>query len=791
LRAGLAALQLGKRANAQAHWDAIKESDVSGADLPWYRFFTGALWDTAVQRDITRANEFYRQAEELARTPLARARFQLAGERVRVQSTEADVRQAREIAQQFYGQSTGHEAAKNIAVMLAKRGQSTEAVNVLERTLNTLPPQEAGTRDELRFLLGIIGDRGPNGTGRAALIQLLENGHNVLRQTQALQLLAEASRDEPARGQFKAVLNKLIAAKPAHPVLESVYFFRAQLALADKDYVRAEEDATALGREYPLSPLRVHALVLVAQSAWEQGRYRVAAEHARKARAELETVSASSGATTPGGRPKVPVVAISPQFRAELGVLEAEARFRAKDYRSAADAYAAVLLERPRELGPERLGELMFQRVLAEINSPDSAAAKVIDELKRDPAFDAENRWQAEWSLARALQQQGRPGSQIAYSRVTALLNEPEASAPGMKPELRAKMAWLHARLSFDVGDPAETIRLVERQLKVPLTVDSALRREIASTLMLLKARSEFALGREAVALETLETLRAEHATTEAAIYSYLIEAEYYAAQDKIDNARNRLIILTDNPDYRKSPYVPYALYRLALLSERLGREENLIEANQRIEDLFKSAAATDETLLFAARMRQGDIFRKRNDFPAATAAYEYLINLYPHRRDVVLAQLALADCYSVQSSPEGTGQASPGLSSHADAAQRIYEQLRDRVDAPRDVQVEAGYKLGALLVRRGRLDQAARVWWTDVIDPFLKKDVQPMESDAKRPYWLARTLCELGDLEERRGHREEAKAAYLLVLEKRLPFGEPIAKARLQQFGMMPRAGQ
>jgi tetratricopeptide (TPR) repeat protein len=183
--------------------------------------------------------------------------------------------------------------------------------------------------------------------------------------------------------------------------------------------------------------------------------------------------------------------------------------------------------------------------------------------------------------------------------------------------------------------------------------------------------------------------------------------------------------------------------------------------------------------------MRQGHIFRKRNDFPAAKAAYEDLVNRYPQRPDVVLAQLALADCYSVQSSPDNASDSKLNSNSQSDAAKLIYEQLRDRVDAPRDVRVEAGYKLGALLVRRGRLDEAAKVWWSDVVDPFLINETKPAEPDAKRPYWLARTLCELADLQEKRGRLEEAKAAYRLVLEKRLPYGGAIAKARLQQFGV------
>jgi hypothetical protein len=455
LRAGLAALQLGRRAAAQAQWDSIREAEIAESDLAWYRFLTGALWDTATPRDTTRANHFYLQAEDLAVTPLARARFQLAGERVRLhhlgKPSDAVLRQAQETALRFSGLATGYDAIRNLAVMQAKVGQTVDAVKNLERALVSVPVQDRGARDELRFLLGLIGDRGRNGAGRNALIQLLETGSNGLRQRQALQLLAEASAREPERAHFKAELTRLIEAKPPHPVLESIYYFRAQLALSDRDYVRAEEDAAALLKQFPLSTLRVHALVIATQSAWEQGRYRVAADHARRARSEMEEGSAMDvPAPTVGGQRKPPPVAISPRFKAELGVLEAEARFRATDYRSAADAYAAVLLERPRELGPGRIGQLMFQRVLAEIKAGSGDAARVLDELERDPLFDMENRWQAEWSLARALQVQGRAGAGEAYARVTALLREPVAGSSRMMPELRAKMAWLQARLSFD-----------------------------------------------------------------------------------------------------------------------------------------------------------------------------------------------------------------------------------------------------------------------------------------------------------------------------------------------------
>ena len=222
-----------------------------------------------------------------------------------------------------------------------------------------------------------------------------------------------------------------------------------------------------------------------------------------------------------------------------------------------------------------------------------------------------------------------------------------------------------------------------------------------------------------------MNKLRADHPGKDAAASSYLIESEHYAEQEKIDKARKQLIDLTDNPVYKNSEYVPFALFRLASLAERLGREENLREANKRIEDLVelasRSTVAGQADLLFAARLKQGDIFRKLNDFPAAQRAYEDLVNRYPRRPDVVLAQLALAECHNAQSSSRGDPLSAD--SSHADSAQLIFEQLRDRVDAPRDVRVEAGYNLGLLLARRGKAEEAVIVWWRDVVHPFLKEE--------------------------------------------------------------------
>jgi cellulose synthase operon protein C len=340
-------------------------------------------------------------------------------------------------------------------------------------------------------------------------------------------------------------------------------------------------------------------------------------------------------------------------------------------------------------------------------------------------------------------------------------------------------MTWLQARLAFENHEPEQSIKLVDALVAAPARIESGLHAQITSTAVLLKAQAEFALGREPAALETLRRLREEFKKTDAAIWSYIIESEHYALQDKIDKARTTLVDLTDDKQYQNSGVVPYALYRLALLSERLGRDENLTEAIKRLEELITHPAAVGEAdLVFTARMKEGDIFAKRNDLPAAQRAYEEVINRFGRRPDVVIAQLALAKTHNAQSSADPTGV-------HLEAAQHLFEQLLDRVDAPAGIRVEAGYNLGKLLERRGKFEQADKVWWNDVLDGLWLKAEKTSELGAAQPYWLARTLLDLGDLRQKQGRLSEAAAAYKLIIEKRLPTSGAVAKARLEQLGV------
>ncbi len=754
LRAGLAAAQLKQFGPAKNELAAVRPNELPGPDRGWLLFLQGLVAQSEGEHD--KSKEYFSQAIDAASSVQARARFLLKREQARLRGgpavTEADAERVRRNLEQFQGRAVGYGFAQTYAVMLDALGRKGEATAVLRRQLVSLPAEEHAELDQIRLLLGIIAGAA-DGEGRNALERLVEHGSDRDKQRIALQLLARASLRPPQLTSFRRLLDELIAWRNPHPILEDLLLFRAQVALASargekasESYAQAEDDARTLLQKFPGSPLKAQAYGVLTESAWEQRRFRTAADNAVKARAEL-----------PAG----------PE-RATLGVLVAEAWFRARDFRAAADAYAAALREPPAGVPP---GELMFQRVLAEIDAgtPETAAS-VLDELARNPAFDIVNRWQAEWNLARALEARGRTAD--AFARVSRLLAQPRSGPEPLSPDLRARMAWLQARLSSESQQPEQTLKLLEGLGASVAGASAALRNEITSSSELLRAQAEFARGQDATALDILKKLRAGFPRSDAAVYSYFAEAEHYAKQDKAVEAQQLLIKLAD--EFPEHPYAPLALFQAALQAERRGQEDNLKEANRLIEDLVRKYPQSE--LIFAARLKQGDLMRKLNDFAAAQRAYEDLVNKYPQRRDVVLAQLALAETHNAQSANEPA---------HAESALVLFEHVRDRVDAPIDARVEAGFNIGYMRVRRGELDKAQEVWWRDVVDAFLLQPGQAAQLGEKGRYWMARTLIELGSLYEQQAKLEQAKQAWLLVIDAKLGYGEALAKARLARFNL------
>lgn len=745
LRVGLLAAHARRWPQAKAALAAGKIEGLAAADKGWWHFLQGQVADA--EGNILAANEFYNQAINAAVSELARARFALGREQALLRRgplDEARLVNLRKTMETFQGRATGFDAVRSYAAALAALGRAAEAQAVLQRQLAVIPPSERNTADQFRLMLGLIAGESSI-AGRQAFKQLLRDGQKAETQRLALQLLARGSKTTVDREQLRRDLSDLINAPTPHTVIEDLLLVRAQLALADNDYARAEEDARALLERYPGSPLKVTALGVRLAVAWDLKRYRAAAE-----------VMAQLRAVTKAGRE-----------RAELGVLLAEAFFRAEDYRNAADAYDAALHETPAVVPA---GVLLFQRVLSDIRADRlTEAAQQLDASAPNPGFDAVNRWQAEWNLVKELQIRGQ--TPAAYSRVDRLLGE---KVSGVPETLRVRLMWLRAKLAFDNNQLAAALQQTDDllgRLQQVEPFDPALRRNVASMAQLLKAQIFLARNQNQEGFAVLEKLRADYRLTAAAQYSYIMQAGYLTQRGDMAAAQLVLVSFVDHPDYKRSEYAPLALYEAALNLERQGLDRHLRDAYEKMLERLIRDYPQDE-LVFYARLKQGDLLRRLNDMAAARQVYEYLVNNYPAHFDILLAEIALADCLFAQGANSFTNY---------ESAAAIFERVRDLPSAPVDLRAEAGFKWGYALAKHAQPAKAQIIFWS-VADAFLLDAAQASQLGAKGRYWVSRSLLELAQLHEDAGQIDEAQRSYQLILDYKL-YGLAQAQAKLARF--------
>lgn len=749
LRRGLVEASLENFAAARATLAGVNPDSLPQSEVSWYHFLAGTLADE--RGDAAAAQENFRAAIEASTSSLQRARFELADLRSQwreSEPTEAQLGQLRQRMESYAGEQVGFDAAKRYAAVLASLGRGPEAVTFLQNQLLTLPPAERALRDDLRVLLGVIGGA-EAGVGRNALLRLLEDGEDRAKQRIALRMLAQGSTTAEARTQLRQQLDQLLGSAAQHPIEQDLILFRAQLADDSDDATR---DALALLERFPASDLRTAALGILVNAAWADGRYRAAAGYVTQARRELADTAA--------------------EIRAELGVLQAEAFFRGGDFRSAADAYAAALEEPVAGVAP---GDLVFQEILARVRDHQlEAAANRIDRLADDPRLDPQNRWQAEWNLAQALQADGQEAA--AYARVNRVMAEQEESER-LPPDLAVRMSWLQARLALGAGEPERALDLAPALVERLDDLDPILGDEVASSVRLLEAEAHFQLGQSDEALTVLQNLREAYPDSDAAVFSFIEEAGVEAEQGQLVRAQQLLAeLILEYPDNR---YAPYALYQSALLAESRREEAYLLEANTKIEQLVTDYP--DSALVFYARFKQGDILRKMGQWEPARQAYSEILRLFPNHPDRWAAQMALADTLAAQAGTDLTLQ---------DSAAAIYERMRDVASAPVELRIEAGFKAGNALARRERLGRATETWW-QVIDEFLVQNNDPDSLGSRGRYWLARILAQLGEALEQQGNLPEARRAYAMVPQWGLPEAE-WARAQLARLGetVLPEEG-
>ena len=745
LRVGLIAILNRRIAPAKAALAAGKADELPPADRGWWLYLQAGVADA--ENDFARANTLYEQAIGEAVSPLQRARLQLGQEQALLRRgalTEAQMANTRQTMERFPGQRTGYDAARTYAAALAEAGRAPEAQAILQRQLATLPASERNVADQIRLMLGLIAGEG-SVAGRQAFKSLLRDGQRPDTQRLALQLLARGAKTPGERESLRNDMAELLRNPAQRTIHEDLTLALAQSALVDKLYPEAEQHARQLIELYPGSALKAAALGVRLAVAWDLKRYRTAADIAGQLRAVITDA----------------------RERAELGVLLAEAFFRSEDYKNAGDAYAAALHELPAVVPA---GTLIFQRVLADIRAEQlESAAKQLDEAANTPGFDAVSRWQAEWNLVKEMQVRGQTAP--AQARVEQLL---AAGTTGVPDDLRIRLMWLRAKLSFESDQFEVALRQTDELLALVGKggpADEALRQNITSTAQLLKAQALLNLNREPEGLAMLDQLRADFRATAAAQYSYLVQAVHLTQRGDMAGAQRVLLSFVDTPAYRQSEYAPLALYEAAINLERQGLDRQLRESYEKmLERLIHDYPQSD--LVFYARLKQGDLLRKLNDFASARQVYEDLINNSGQHPDILLAQLALADSLFAQGANSVVNH---------ESATAIYERLRDLPSAPVDLRAEAGFKWGYALAKRNQTAKAQTVFWS-VVDAFLLDTAQAAKLGAKGRYWISRALLELGQIHEDAGRLDEAQRAYQLIIDRKLS-GVAQAQAKLARF--------
>jgi len=179
--------------------------------------------------------------------------------------------------------------------------------------------------------------------------------------------------------------------------------------------------------------------------------------------------------------------------------------------------------------------------------------------------------------------------------------------------------------------------------------------------------------------------------------------------------------------------------------------------------------------LVYYARLRQGHLFRKLNQFGNAQQIYSNLINLFPDHKEIHLALLANADCQLAQAGDDGV---------RFEVAANLLERLFLQPDLQPDVAVEAGYKLAFVHRQRQNLSQAEEILGS-VLDRFLlNQGVAGNPLGVQGRYWMSRAILELGTLLEEGSVPDEARIVYGLIEENNLP-GRSLANSRINKLGI------
>lgn len=723
--------------------DRIQDPD----SLAWLRLLEALILSRG--DSVEAANEAFREAGRLAPNPLVREQFEIIRFREELAAgtyDEAGISALRESVRAMRGERAGFEAARLLAMALSRSGDSQAAIEVLNEHLAMPALREFNLRPDLLFLLAVIA--GPDSArGRLALKQIIGEQAPPARQSTAMTLLAQNSTTAELREDLLQDIDGWLEEDPPHPLTDRLLAYKAYFLSQDRSYDQAEASARSLLDQFPSSAFADTALWILAYVSWNQSppRYRTAADFLNQLRQRLED---------PGQ------VLIT-------GILIADCYFLNGDYASASDAYGAVFRDAP----AARAASIFFQRVESEIKADRPAsAAELINAASIDPRIEETVRWQAEWNLLDYLRREGR--IDLAFERIQRILQPPDGD-PQLSPSLDLRFRWLEARLTLEAGTATEAVRRTEFLME-SLSGDrytglpDSLLEEVRSHLLLLRGEALIASGRKAEGIQSFSELRAAYPESGPAILSYLVESRSESGEDNLVSAQQSLVGLVDR--FPSSEYAPIALWEAALNAEQRGLNIHLQEAIGILERLVSEYP--DHELVYFARLKQGDLARRLNDFPTALLLYERILTQYPDHPERYRAEISRADCLMALGSQDST---------RYDMAAIIYERNCLLPTVPLPVRMEAGFKWGHSLRQMGDLQGCEAAYW--LLHERFVRDANMARSVVNEEvarYWLARVLFELGDIQIEKGELAKGRQIFQFITDMRLP-GAALALRRLE----------
>lgn len=720
----------------------VQPNQIKASERSWYFFLDGLLADLEGRSEMREAA--FKLAEEAAVSSQQRAFFKslvIRDELIRAPASEA---LAVEIRRQLEGLKRGSAAfnfVREYAIVLHNLDRGDEAVAVIDRELNNNKADYGrDQRDQLLLLRAMI-QGFDTVAGRIALQELIRYGKNREMMSIALQLIGRAS-DALSLAELSDFLNEIISRPDAHPLLGQMYYMRSELALARGDLALAENDARLLLEQFPGLQQIENVYRLFAYAALQRNppQHRAAADFLIQLRDRV----------------------VSDEERGELNRLVGDCYFLKGDYADAVDFYRSAYLSH--SAGGTDSG-LLLRLITSELRSGQVEEALLrMDQLDLESGISVIERWQIEWNIAQALKASGEASK--ALQRIRLLL---ESDSKGVVPSvLDLRLRWLEARLQMLEGDLAGLLDKVDGLLaridSFPVgTLDDDDARLLITETLLLKIDLLMLSGDTESGREVLLSLREGYPTSAAAERSYLTEAEFYTRVGNLEAAQQTLGALAER--YPEGQLAAQALFENALLGEQRG-VDFYAESVRTLDTLAQ--LYPENSLLFAARLKQGDLLRLMNDFTGAQIVYENLIHAYPDHPQHPIAVLSRADCLLALAKDN---------EAKLESATLVLERLVDLPGLPVDFQAEAAYKWAFALERRDLSAKAIEVL-TYISGRLLLDPENAVRLGNGGRYWVSRAMLDLGRLLEESGETEEARRVYRKMLAYNLP-GQNLAQSR------------